>query len=170
MHFNTLISEEEKSKIYHSYCQSFPEDERRDQNNFYQVFNNPNAQVFLISIDKISIGYFIIWHFTNFVFIEIFEVFKEFRGQGLGSQILSELVKKYPFLLLESEPASLNTIAERRIIFYKKNGFSILKKDYIQPSYGTGKNPINLWLMGTFHPSDLDKNIQEIYRIVYLLE
>lgn len=170
MQFHSNISDEEKSKIYHSYCLSFPEDERRDRDNFYQLFNNSNAETLLISENKTYIGYLIIWHFNDFVFVEIFEVFKEFRGKNLGSKILSVLAEKYPFLILESEPADLSAIAERRINFYIRNGFSILKKDYIQPSYGEGKKPINLWLMGTFSPSHLNKNIQEIYRIVYLLE
>ena len=61
----------------------------------------------------------------------------------------------------------LNTIAERRVKFYERNGFSILKKDYIQPSYGDGKNALNLFLMGTFSPEDLEKSIAEIYEIIY---
>ena len=103
----------------------------------------------------------------DFIFIEHFEVFECFRGRSLGSKILNELIKKHSKIILETEPSTLNDIAKRRVKFYQRNHFEILDKNYIQPSYGIGKNSLNLWLMGTFSPENLEKSIHEIYKIVY---
>ena len=114
-----------------------------------------------------NVGYLILWELSEFIFVEHFEIFSQFRGQNFGSEVLAYLIQKHGELILETEPVELNTIAERRVKFYERNGFSILKKDYIQPSYGDGKNALNLFLMGTFSPEDLEKSIAEIYEIIY---
>ena len=94
-------------------------------------------------------------------------MFESFRGKSLGSRIINELIKKHNKIILETEPSTLSDIAKRRVNFYQRNHFEILDKNYIQPSYGIGKNPINLWLMGTFIPKNLEKYIHEIHKIVY---
>ena len=154
MNFLSSLSLEIKQQIFQSYLSSFPEDERRDENDFWAIFNNPNAQVLSISESQQPIGYLILWQILDFIFIEHFEVFENFRGRSLGSKILNELIKKHSKIILETEPSTLNDIA-------------ILDKNYIQPSYGIGKNPLNLWLMGTFTPKNIEKYIHEIYKIVY---
>ena len=154
-------------EIYHSYCTSFPEDERRGEAQFWDLFDNEYAQIVSIVKEEKNIGYLILWELSEFVFVEHFEIFSQFRGQNFGSEVLALLIQKHGELILETEPVELNTIAERRVKFYERNGFSILKKDYIQPSYGDGKNALNLFLMGTFSPEDLEKSIAEIYEIIY---
>jgi len=154
-------------KIYQSYCASFPEDERRGEAQFWDLFDNEYAQIVSIVKEEKNIGYLILWELSEFVFVEHFEIFSQFRGQNFGSEVLAHLIQKHGELILETEPLELNTIAERRVKFYERNGFSILKKDYIQPSYGDGKNALNLFLMGTFSPEDLEKSIAEIYEIIY---
>lgn len=167
MLFEKLTSQENKEKIYNSYCSSFPEDERRNEKDFWDLFNNPNTEILFIFNEENFIGYLIIWKFPQFIFIEHFEVFEEFRGQKLGSKILETLHKKHQNIILETEPAILNQIAERRVNFYQRNGYSILKKNYIQPKYSEEKNNLELWLMGTFVPENLEQSISEIYKIVY---
>ena len=154
-------------EIYHSYCTSFPEDERRGEAQFWDLFDNEYAQIVSIVKEEKNIGYLILWELSEFIFVEHFEIFSQFRGQNFGSEVLAQLIQKHGELILETEPVELNTIAERRVKFYERNGFSILKKDYIQPSYGDGKNALNLFLMGTFSPEDLEKSIAEIYEIIY---
>ncbi|MDO4763671.1 MAG: GNAT family N-acetyltransferase [Flavobacteriaceae bacterium] len=157
----------EREKIHQSYSSAFPKDEQRDEGDFWALFQNPNAEILTIYNAENFIGYLVLWHLSETVFIEHFEVFEEFRGQSLGTRVLEFLKQKHSQIILETEPAEFHTIAERRVNFYERNGFTILKKDYIQPSYGEGKNPINLWLMGTFIPNDLAKLVSEIYQIVY---
>lgn len=161
------ISEQEKIKIYQSYCTSFPEDERRNEKGFWELFHNPNVDFLSISLEGKSVGYLIIWKLSECIFVEHFEIFTPFRGQNLGSQVLEILRKENPKIILETEPENLNEIAKRRVNFYERNHFKLLKNNYVQPSYGEDKSPLNLFLMGTFSPTHLSKIIEEIYKIVY---
>lgn len=165
-----ILSLEEKEKIFQAYTTSFPTDERRDDEDFWKLFEHSRTEILGIYKDKKIVGYFILWFFDDFTFIEHFEIFESFRGQNLGSSALGVLSKKYNSLILETEPKTLDEIAKRRVDFYQRNGFSILKKDYIQPSYGEGKDAINLWLMGNLSSPDekkLERTIAEIYKVVY---
>ena len=38
---------------------------------------------------------------------------------------------------------------------------------YVQPSYGEGKNPIDMWLLSNYSPENLKEVKDEIYDIVY---
>lgn len=170
MKLNQNITEQEKQQIFQSYCQSFPADERRNDEDFWHLFNNSNVEVLALYKEQNFVGYFIIWHLSEFVFVEHFEIFESFRQKGLGSEALKTLVKNYPLLILETEPESLNDVAKKRVHFYQKNGFFTLKEDYIQPSYSKEKNAINLWLMGNFSLAKeefLIQLISKIYNIVY---
>lgn len=154
-------------KIYQNYSTSFPEDERRDEDQFHQLFANPKVQV-LVAVDGLlEIGYLILWKLSDCTYLEHFEVFKELRNRGLGSQILHALQKEYPKIILESEPDFQDSIAARRIQFYKRNGFHIVEENYIQPPYGQGKRALNLFLMSNFKVQDKKQCIAELHNVVY---
>lgn len=155
-------------EIFRAYSEAFPPDERRDKEQFSALFSNPKVQVLSIQIDEISKGYLIVWKLSECLFLEHFEVFPQFRGQNIGSKVLAELRNIYSIIILESEPDFLNEIAKKRIDFYKKNGFKILDKNYIQPAYSSEKESINLFLMSNVSSiQNLDLIIKEIHRVVY---
>ncbi|OWK75205.1 N-acetyltransferase [Flavobacteriaceae bacterium JJC] len=154
-------------QIYNSYCETFPEEERRCEKQFRALFSNPKAKVFTILEDFKNIGYLITWELTNFIFVEHFEIFSEFRSLKYGSEIIGHLFKNYSHIVLEAEPATLDETAQRRIGFYERNGFAVIDETYIQPSYGEGKNPLNLWLLANWQPEKTDWIREEIYDIVY---
>ena len=158
---------EDHGHIFSSYCASFPADERRDEEQFYKLLENRHCKILSIFKGENLAGYLIVWEFSEFTFIEHFEIFETLRGANLGSTILSILTENLGNIVLETEPKELSDIAERRVGFYKKNGFSVLDESYIQPSYSQDKNPLNLWLMGTFEPDNLTQTIAEIHKIVY---
>lgn len=159
--------ETEKNIIFSSYCHSFPPEERRNERQFQELFSNPKTKILSIFKDEIFVGYLIIWEFSDFIFVEHFEIFETHRRVNLGSDVLTILTQNLKNIILETEPENLNPIAERRVKFYQRNDFKILDKNYIQPSYGDGKEALNLWLMGTFSPENLEKIISEIHHIVY---
>lgn len=169
MEFHQISSAEDfrALKIHEAYCSTFPVEERRNENQFQQLFSNKKALVFSLVNGIDNIGYLIGWEMSYFIFVEHFEVFPEYQNQKFGSEILKELYRKYSKIILESEPENLNEIAKRRLNFYQKNGFSILKENYLQPPYENGKNPVQLWLLGNFQPENLDRIQEEIYDIVY---
>lgn len=154
-------------QILDAYLETFPAEERREKDQFLALFENPNAQILSLKKDGESVGYLILWQLSECVFVEHFEVFLEHRNRKLGSEILQDLQKIYPKIILESEPATLNEIADRRINFYQRNGFNVIDEHYLQPAYGEGKNFVNLWLLANYIPKDTDALVREIYNIVY---
>ena len=171
MEFHQISSAEDfrALKIHEAYFSTFPVDERRNENQFQQLFSNKKTLVFSLVNGIDNIGYLIGWQLSHFIFIEHFEIFQEFRGKNYGSEILRDLYLKYSKIILESEPEHWEENAKRRIQFYQKNGFSILIENYLQPPYENEKNPVQLWLLGNFQPENLDRIQEEIYDIVYCL-
>ena len=154
-------------EIYKSYCETFPKDERRGEKQFRHLFTNPKVRVFSVLDELQNIGYLVSWELTNFVFIEHFEIFSEFRSQKYGSQIIADLYKNYSHIVLEAEPENLDEDAKRRIDFYQTNGFLIIDETYVQPSYDPEKKSVNLWLLANWQPEKTDWIKEEIYDVVY---
>lgn len=165
--FEELQTKKKISRIFSAYEKTFPEDERRNEGQFLTLAEEPDCFIFNVKNETQSVGYLILWKCKDFYFLEHFEVYEEFRNLKLGSQILQELFEKFEKIVLESEPSNLSEIAERRIGFYFRNGFSVISETYIQPSYGEGKNPLNLFLLSNFSPQEVKELEQEIYRKVY---
>ena len=165
--FEELQNRKKISKIFSRYEKTFPEDERRSKEQFLDLAENPDVFVFLIKNEDETIGYCVIWELSNFYFLEHFEVFEEFRNQKFGEKILASLQEKFEKMILETEPDSLSEIAARRLQFYQRNGFEIVEKNYLQPSYGEGKSSLHLFLMANFEPENVETLIQEIHKIVY---
>lgn len=165
--FEELQNRKKISKIFSRYEKTFPEDERRSKEQFLDLAENPDVFVFLIKNKDETIGYCVIWELSNFYFLEHFEVFEEFRNQKFGEKILESLQEKFEKMILETEPDSLSEIAARRLQFYQRNGFEIVEKNYLQPSYGEGKSSLHLFLMANFEPENVETLIQEIHKIVY---
>lgn len=165
--FEEQQSRKKLSRIFFSYETTFPKDERRNKEQFLSLLDHPDVYIFSIKNDETPIGYLILWEFDDFHFLEHFEVFEEFRNKNYGSEILSAIVEKFPRIILESEPADLNEISQRRISFYERNGYSVLNKNYIQPSYGEDKNPLQLWLMSNFPVENTKTTIEKIHKKVY---
>lgn len=165
--FEELQNRKKISKIFSRYEKTFPENERRSKEQFLDLAENPDAYVFLIKNEDETIGYCVIWELSSFYFLEHFEVFEEFRNQKFGEKILESLQEKFEKIIIETEPNSLSEIAERRLRFYQRNGFEVIEKNYLQPSYGEGKSSVNLFLMANFLPENLENLVKEVYEIVY---
>lgn len=153
--------------IYQAYCTAFPEDERRNESQYLSLLTHPKAGIYALYNAKDFIGYLIMWHLSTFVFIEHFEIFPSFRGQNLGSSVLISLNSSFGTTVLESEPPQLSTIAQKRINFYKKNGFYIIDKHYMQPAYDISKQALHLYLLANRPIENPLSLINEIKTIVY---
>lgn len=162
-----LQTRKKLSRIFSVYEKTFPEDERREEDQFLSLIENNNCYMYSVKKEDYSVGYLILWRCSDFYFLEHFEVFEEFRNLKLGSEILSVLKEKFGNIILESEPTSLDEMAERRINFYLRNDFTIISEDYIQPSYGEGKNALNLFLLSNSSNVESLAVIAEIHQTVY---
>lgn len=158
---------ERAQRIYSNYCQTFPEDERRNLKQFNQLFDHKQVEILGVFHTNHFVGYAIIWKLSNFSFMEHFEIFSDFQNQEYGSSFLEFIKEKHAHLIIETEPSDLNEESERRINFYERNGFFILQKDYVQPAYSPEKNALTLWLMSNYHPEKLELVKENIYDVVY---
>jgi len=155
------------NEIYAVYTRSFPEDERRDEKQFYALFQNPKVQVFLVVFEHNAIAYLITWQLEEFVFIEHFEVFETYRNMKYGALILNQFSEKFSKIILESEPEIMGELAIRRLGFYGRNGFSIVERNYEQPPYSKEKNALKLYLLSNFKIDAIAPIVLEIYKVVY---
>ena len=60
------------SKIFSRYEKTFPENERRNKEQFLDLAENPDAFVFLIKNEDETIGYCVIWELSSFYFFRTF--------------------------------------------------------------------------------------------------
>lgn len=163
-----LDSEDSKvATIYKAYCETFPEEERRNELQFKDLFHKKEVKIISIFDKSDCIGYLIIWDLIDFTFIEHFEIFEKFRNRKLGAQIIKDVAKKYSKLVLETEPEDSNEFATRRIDFYKRNGFQIISDSYTQPSYGKDKPPLDLLLFANWKPENVFSIVNQIHKVVY---
>lgn len=167
IYFEEIQTRKKISRIFAAYESTFPIDERRDETQFLALLENPDSFIFAVKNETNQVGYVILWKLQDCFYLEHFEVFEEFRNLKLGSQILAELKEKFGNIVLESEPSHLDEMADRRINFYLRNGFSIISEDYIQPSYGLGKNSINLFVLSNFEVFNVFYIEQELHSKVY---
>jgi ribosomal protein S18 acetylase RimI-like enzyme len=125
------------------YEYSFPPEERRELDS--SLFGKSNYAL-LAAVEDEVIGFLSTWEFDNFDFIEHFAVRKELRSQGVGTKLLAEFMNNRKNIIIEVErPKSEEQYM--RIKFYERMGFKLNTYDYVQPSYGPGKPPVNMHLM-----------------------
>jgi len=113
-------------EIKYLYLSAFPSNERAF---FWKVCNSIKRQGFIMHkylIENEFAGFTIIGENQNLIYFMYFAICENFRNQGLGKQIVNELVinSSKPIMLAAEQPNS--EIAKRRIEFYKRNGFQLL--------------------------------------------
>ena len=162
-----LTNRKKISRIFNYYSAAFPEEERRNNEQFLALAEQANAFVFYIKNENENVGYLVLWELSGVYFLEHFEIFPVFRNQNFGKEVLAFLTKKYVKIVLESEPETSSEMAKRRIGFYERNGFNIIEKNYLQPSYGEGKPEVPMYLLSNFVPESVDTLVRTIYKVVY---
>ena len=96
-------------------------------------------------------GFVTLWHFDDFYYGEHFAILPQLRNHRLGEQTL-QTVKEYigrAPLYFEVEPETLSEIAGRRINYYERNGFQVVKRDYLQPPYHREEQGVPLYIMSS---------------------
>lgn len=118
------------------YLGAFPANERRRFEGFLQQLQQKKScSVFLAMQGPQNLGFFTLWDFNSFVFIEHLAVWPAFRGRRIGEGILQWVLTHYHCpVILEVEPPQ-DEMTRRRVAFYRRNGFFLLDYNYSQPSY-----------------------------------
>jgi len=131
------------------YRQSFPEEERRDEDYFRETlscerFHND----VLVTDDNEFTGILYWWNLSGGIkYIEHFATLPSLRGRGIGRKILSEFINLCEDLILLEVEIPANKIQYRRINFYKRLGFYYNEHDYVQPPYAFDKPEVPLSIM-----------------------
>ncbi|MDR0845316.1 MAG: GNAT family N-acetyltransferase [Tannerella sp.] len=153
------------------YLSSFPKEERREcsqQRAFTDT--NPVFSNNIIVEQEAFIGFVGYWHFEQYIYIEHFATHPGLRGRGYGQQVLSLFKEQFPVPVVLEVEKPVNEISVRRIAFYKRQGFVLWEKDYLQPSYYKGGMPIPMYLMAygaLSAENDFETVRDTLYRNVY---
>jgi ribosomal protein S18 acetylase RimI-like enzyme len=168
--FKKIESEAEFEVIKNLYLTAFPPNERREFDELTKQIYNYECYVNLILDDEKVAGFIIFWNFNEFVFLEHFAIEPGLRGLGTGEKTLTEIkALNKKTIILETEPPA-DEMSRRRIRFYERNGFHILEKHYLQPSYDGKKPEVEMKLMCSSENisiGKLEKYIIQIREKVY---
>ncbi len=152
--------------------QSFPPEEYRALELLRLYTDNKPAFHNNIILDgDVPVGFFTYWDFGTFCYGEHFAIDTERRNGGYGKQAIEWLcshIAPRP-LVLEVEMPD-NEMAQRRIGFYQRQGFTLWDKPYQQPPYkpGDGFLPMKLMAYGDIDADQAYATVKErIYREVY---
>lgn len=151
--------------------QAFPKEEYRELPAFRtltrdkEIFHNN-----LIHDDNTLVGFVTYWDFASFYYIEHFAILPEMRNHSYGKQVLAYLKEQlHGPIVLEAE-CPVEELAQRRIGFYKRQGFTLWQQDYMQPPYRPGDGFLKLMLMAYGNlreDKDFDLIKKTIHREVY---
>ena len=178
MHFISITSVSPLYKQVESLLiTAFPETERRDLELQRQYADhNPKFKVYAVYEADVFVGFFTLWTFQSFSYVEHLAVSPSLRNKGYGTRILQYIkeIVKTPLLLEIELPFDMQQKA--RQLFYEKNGFQTLDLPYFQPPYRSGDACLPMHLMmygnqGGVADERLKKSVatwvQQMYAEVY---
>ena len=156
-------------KVYSIMESSFPVNEIRSKAGQYSLLQNPNYSLFIKKEKDETIGFISVWDLYDFNFIEHFALDKNYRGKGIGSKMLKQVIdNSKKMVVLEVEPI-INEITKKRVDFYTRNGLLYHDYYYEQPALEKERERVELKIMSTLPLSTQDFNkVKEIlYKKVY---
>lgn len=131
-------NEENLRKLYKEHMEKdFPAIERPPFAHFLKLTEEEMQDVLIYSEDGRDVAYCVTAIGNAFVLISFLAVYEEFRGKGVGSQMLTEVKEFYSdkagFMIEVEKPEAAKNEAERklrerRIAFYERCGFFLLEK------------------------------------------
>lgn len=151
--------------------QSFPPEEYRDlqelrkYTDLLDEFHNN-----IIYDDDTPVGIITYWNFGDFYYIEHFATDPSLRNNGYGKRTLEYVCNllKLPIVLEVERPTE--ELAQRRIRFYQRQGFTLWENDYQQPPYKSGDGFLPMYLMvhGSLSATqDFERIKEKIHSQVY---
>lgn len=127
--------------------EGFPPSERRTKSDQRKLLDLEEYRIYGLREEGNLIGFVAEWEGPEYRFVEHFVVNEAFRGNGVGSRLLSEYndLSDKP-VVLEVEPPE-NEIQKKRIKFYRRNGYHFTEYSYVQPSINADIKGVPLVLM-----------------------
>lgn len=155
-------------QIIDLYVAAFPQEERRDLNQLRLLIEKADTMYLnAIEANDTLCGFFIYWDMGGFYYLEHLAVFPEMRNMKIGQQVLDYIAAHLDGTrILEVEPTT-DEMTTRRVNYYSRNGYHIVDKSYMQPSYRPGEEDFPLWIMSNNTTDDLSAQIEQIKDKVY---
>lgn len=150
---------------------SFPPEEYRSLDELRRYTDSKNHfHNNVIFHNDTPVGLITYWDFGHFYYVEHFAIDPAQRNGGHGKNVLSHLCQllEHPIILEVEEPTE--EMAQRRINFYQRHGFTLWEKPYQQPPYKSGDSYLPMLLMAYGDlkcEKDFDTVKGQIYREVY---
>lgn len=139
-------NESDFPRLYSLLEESFPPDEYRPYKEQAALLKDGRCRLYTNLERTVLLS---LWHFPDFTFIEHFAVSPHLRNQGLGGQILMEMLNSLSGpVILEAELPETE-LAQRRLRFYQRNGFFVNPFPYLQPAYSPGRNSVPMQILST---------------------
>ena len=183
-------------QIFNIMKESFPENELREYEPQKRVFNKTNYH-YIISQETMANGgkyienkemqedgrngektetegdikgFLSFWSLCGFNFIEHVAVKKDYRGQGIGTELIRNYFKQNNLKTILEVETPTNSIKTKRIKFYEKLGFKLNFYFYSQPSLKKGLQGVPMYIMS--YPEELNFrefiNLrEELYKNIY---
>lgn len=151
------------------YIESFPANERRPVLGMHHIMQDDSRYevLLLVNQDEVRVGFYTLWTFDDFHFLEHFAVSPEQRNNGAGSEALKSLFEYTTLPLIgEVELPEISEFALRRLNFYKKNGFKAWDMEYAQPPYVDGFDSVPM-VMLTYRDIDFPKAFDYVKKTLY---
>lgn len=163
-----------KDKIYPEYLKLFPASERKSYKQLEASFKKEILQIIELTNGENFVGFILANSLdkTGYLQVDYFAILPELQGRGYGTQAIEKLKQmsnKYKGIFIEVEKLGLgedkkeNDLRQRRIEFYKKQGFIELSCDFIL--YKVVYTPLLLPIMNKIESED--KIIKDIFEIYY---
>lgn len=165
-------------RIYEIMDSSFPDNEMRTKEKFYNMFTqNEHYNVFCIGNKQNKqnnandvIGFIVVWDLKDFIFLENFAIDKSVRGQGLGGDLLNYIIDLYKKDVILEVELPESDITRRRIKFYERHNFIYNDFDYLMPPLKEGDDFLPLKIMSykkSFTKNSFENYKELIYNIAY---
>lgn len=165
----TSANDQRLDRLIPLYEESFPESERRKIAQLKRMIATCDTMYFnAIECDEELSGLFVYWELGDFYYLEHLAVYPAMRNKKIGQQVLDYVAAHLKGVrLLEVEPTE-DEMTTRRVNYYQRNGYKVLDKSYVQPSYHVHEDACPLWIMGNEETNCLteytDRIKEEVYR------
>lgn len=133
------------------YACSFPLHEQRELASQTDIMRDSAYHFTLIFDGKEEIGTILYWETDEYIYVEHFYIYPDFRGNAYGSMTLRALTQQGKPVILEIDPPT-DEISVRRKGFYERCGFAANAYPHIHPPYHKGNAGHSLVMMSYPNP------------------
>lgn len=167
------------------YREAFPAEEQQPQQTLEQRITSPKGIVIVGKIQREIVCLGILWNLEqgNFTLLEYLCVHKKYRSRGIGHQLLEHISQqddlKHRTIVAEvesPEPGPMQLFQKRRINFYFKNDYQLLKDvhSFVPPLSGNTPTPILLMVHSLkpaffYSKETISTLLKQIYCEIYSL-